>query len=95
MSTPSRASEGPIAPSPSKLSLCSETNLQRKLAEFVRSAGLGCGLIVVNSVNLERERRRLPPVPTIYVIAVHEMTSKLENSELASWLKGESRNKIM
>jgi hypothetical protein len=41
--------------------------VQGKLAEFVRSAGLGCGLIVVNSVNLERERRRLPPVPTIYV----------------------------
>jgi hypothetical protein len=61
--------------------------LQRTLAEFVRSAGLGCGLIVVNSVDPESERRRLAPVPTIYVIGVHEMTSKLEHSELASWLK--------
>jgi hypothetical protein len=69
--------------------------LQRKLAEFVRSAGLGCGLIVVNSVDLARERRRLAPVPTIYVISVHEMTSKLENSELASWLKGESWDGMM
>jgi hypothetical protein len=58
--------------------------LQRKLAEFVRSSGLGCGLIVVNSVNLERERRRLPPVPSVYVIGLQEMTSKLANSELAS-----------
>jgi hypothetical protein len=60
--------------------------LQRKLAEFVRSSGLGCGPIVVDSVNLEGERRRLPPVPSIYVIGFQEMTSKLENSELASWL---------
>ena len=69
--------------------------LQRKLAEFVRSSGLGCGLIVVNSANLERERRRLPPVPSVYVIGLHEMTSKLENSELASWLKGKSRDRMM
>jgi hypothetical protein len=67
--------------------------LQQKLAEFVRSSGLRCGLIVANSISLERELRKRPPIPYIFVLSLNELRSKLEGSELSLWLKKE-RNRL-
>ncbi len=67
--------------------------MQLRLADFIRSSGLRCGLIVVNSVSLERELRKLPPIPYIFVLGLNELKSKLETSELAIWLRRE-RNRL-
>lgn len=68
-------------------------SLQRRLASFIRSSGLRCGLIVVNSLSLERDLHKLPPIPYIFIISLSELKAKLETSELAVWLKKE-RNRL-
>jgi hypothetical protein len=67
--------------------------LQERLASFIRSTGLRCGLIVVNSISLERKIRQLSPIPYIFALTLHELKSKLDSSELAIWLKHE-RNRL-
>lgn len=67
--------------------------LKLRLASFVRSTGLQCGLIVVNSVALEREARKLKPIPYVFVLTLNELKAKLQSSELASWVKHE-RNRL-
>lgn len=67
--------------------------LQATLAEFVRASSMGCGLIVINSVNLEKRLARLLPIPNTFVIGLPEFKSKLEKSDLGSWLRRE-RNRL-
>jgi hypothetical protein len=67
--------------------------LQFRLAEFVRASSMGCGLIIVKSINLVKSLARLPPIPYTFVIGLGEFKSKLEKVELASWLKRE-RNRL-
>ncbi len=67
--------------------------LQARLAEFVRTSSMGCGLIIVDSVNLARNMARLLPYPYIFVLGFGDFTSRLKRGELASWLKQE-RNRL-
>ncbi len=69
-------------------------SLQIKLAEFVRDSNMGCGLIVVNTINLESTFARLHPIPYAFVISLREFKLKLERAELAPWLKRE-RNRLV
>ena len=68
--------------------------IQLRLAEFVRASNMGCGLIVVNSFNVEKSLQRLLPIPYTFVIGLSEFESKLLQAELAPWLKRE-RNRIV
>lgn len=67
--------------------------VQERLASFIRSTGLRCGLIVVNSISLERKIRQLAPIPYIFILSLNELKSKLDSLELAIWLKHE-RNRL-
>ena len=67
--------------------------LQRRLGEFVRNSNMGCGLIVVNSVNLARNLGKIVPYPFIFVIGLGDFKSRLEQGELASWIRQE-RNRL-
>lgn len=67
--------------------------LQHRLGEFVRNSNMGCGLIVVNSVNLARNVAKIVPYPFIFIISLGEFKSKLEQGELASWIRQE-RNRL-
>jgi hypothetical protein len=68
--------------------------IQARLAAFVRSSSMGCGLIVVDSINVEESLAAIRPIPYTFVIGLREFKSKLENAELASWLKRE-RNRLV
>ena len=68
-------------------------SLQHRLGEFVRNSNMGCGLIVVNSVNLARNLGKIVPYPFIFIIGLGEFKSKLEQGELASWIRQE-RNRL-
>ncbi len=67
--------------------------MQRRFADFLWSTGLHCGLIIVNSVSLEKQIRSLRPIPYIFSLTLHEFRQKLESSELAAWVKRE-RNRF-
>lgn len=67
--------------------------LQHRLGEFVRNSNMGCGLIVVNSVNLARNLAKIKPYPFIFVIGLADFKSRLEQRELASWIRQE-RNRL-
>ncbi len=66
---------------------------QKRLGDFVRSSGLGCGLIVVNSVALARNLSRIQPFPYVFLISLPEFKDKLGKGELASWVRQE-RNRL-
>jgi hypothetical protein len=66
---------------------------QLRLAGFIRSTGIRCGLIVVNSISLEPEIGKLIPIPYVFVLTLHDLKTRLESSELASWVKRE-RNRL-
>ena len=66
---------------------------QKRLGQFVRTSGLGCGLIVVNSVALARNLSRIQPFPYVFLISLPEFKDKLGKGELASWVRQE-RNRL-
>lgn len=68
-------------------------NAQTRLGQFVRTSGLGCGLIVVNSLSLARNLSRIQPFPYVFLISLPEFKDKLGKGELASWVRQE-RNRL-
>lgn len=68
-------------------------SLQHRLGEFVRNSNMGCGLIIVNSVNLARNLAKIVPYPFIFIIGLREFKSKLQEGQLASWIRQE-RNRL-
>ncbi len=69
------------------------TILQRRLGEFVRNSNMGCGLIVVNSVNLARNLAQIVPYPFVFIIGLGDFKSRLEQGDLAFWIRQE-RNRL-
>ncbi len=66
---------------------------QLRLGQFVRASGLGCGLIVVNSVALAPRLSRIHPFPYVFLISLPEFKDKLGKGELASWVR-QQRNRL-
>lgn len=67
--------------------------LQLQFASFLQSSGLRCGLIVVNSIAREKELRKLPPIPWIFWLTLHEFKARLASGDLGRWAKNE-RNRL-
>jgi hypothetical protein len=67
--------------------------LQHRLGEFVRNSNMGCGLIVVNSVSLARNLAKIAPYPFIFIIDLADFRLRLEQGDLASWIRQE-RNRL-
>jgi hypothetical protein len=68
-------------------------NAQIRLGQFVQNSGLGCGLIVVNSVALAHNLSRIMPYPYVFLISLSNFKRMLGKGELASWIRQE-RNRL-
>jgi hypothetical protein len=75
------------------ISLQGLPDAQRRLGQFVRTSGLGCGLIIVNSVALARNLSRIQPFPYVFLVSLSDFKDKLGKGELASWVRQE-RNRL-
>ena len=67
--------------------------LQGRLGEFVLTSNMGCGLIVVNSVNLEAELTQVVPYPLIFIMDLEHFRARLKRGTLGSWIRQE-RNRL-
>lgn len=66
----------------------------QRLAEFVHSSGMGCGLIVVEHLGNGKELATYASIPYTFVIGLREFKTRLKRGELGAWLKRE-RNRLV
>ena len=67
---------------------------QVRLGDFVQKSGLGCGLIVVNSIALARNLSQIAPFPYIFLISLPDFKERLTKGNLSSWIRQE-RNRLV